>query len=124
MSGRSSRRSLSSNLLFVLVLALAGIYYFFSRSGGTGNNPGQPGTTQPGITQPAGQTTVPPGMTQVSGVTPLAPGGSQPATGNLPSWLTVYFTNPNPPDQTNNGVDQHIIPLLASATQSIDLTAI
>jgi phosphatidylserine/phosphatidylglycerophosphate/cardiolipin synthase-like enzyme len=41
----------------------------------------------------------------------------------LPAWLTVYFTNPNPPDDLNNGVDQKIVPLIESATESIDVAS-
>ena len=47
---------------------------------------------------------------------------NQPA-GALPSWLTVYFTNPNPPDDTSNGVDQYIVPLVDGATTSIDVAS-
>jgi phosphatidylserine/phosphatidylglycerophosphate/cardiolipin synthase-like enzyme len=91
MSKPSSRRSLSSGGLFFLVLALAGIFYFFTRPSSAGTNPGQPPTTQP--------------------------------AGSLPSWLKVYFTDPNPADQINNGVDQFIVPLLQSAKKNIDLTS-
>ena len=117
MSRRSSRRSLSSNALFFLVLILAGIYYFFTRSGGTNTTP-QP----PTLTPPANVTQVQP-PSNPTGTTPIPPGSSVPAPSGLPSWLTVYFTDPNPPDQVNNGVDRYIVPLLQSATQSIDLTS-
>ena len=49
---------------------------------------------------------------------PLTPGGNQ-----LPAWLKVYFTNPNPPDDTANGIDQYVVPVLNDATKTIDVTS-
>jgi phosphatidylserine/phosphatidylglycerophosphate/cardiolipin synthase-like enzyme len=43
--------------------------------------------------------------------------------GKLPGWLTVYFTNPNPPDNLGNSVDQYILPFIDNAKQSIEATS-
>lgn len=40
-----------------------------------------------------------------------------------PDWLMVYFTNPNPPDQVNSGIDQYVISSVASAQKTIDVTS-
>lgn len=104
---RRRRSTLSSSGIFVLVLLVAAVYYFFSRSGGN-VDPGQLGETL------------------AANLTPVAtsePAGTHPAPGNLPNWLTVYFTDPNPPDSVGNGIDNHVVPLLDAATQSIDLTS-
>ncbi len=57
----------------------------------------------------------------------LVPTTSAPTTapvggGDTP-WLKVYFTNPNPPDQQNNGIDQYVVPLLNAATRTIDIAS-
>jgi phosphatidylserine/phosphatidylglycerophosphate/cardiolipin synthase-like enzyme len=44
-------------------------------------------------------------------------------TGSIPSWLTVYFTNPNPPDDYGKGIDQEVQPMLDAATKTIDVTS-
>ncbi len=56
-------------------------------------------------------TAVPP--TQVAATTP-------PSTGGTTSWLKVYFTNPDPPDQVDNGIDKYVVPVLNAAKQTID----
>ncbi len=43
--------------------------------------------------------------------------------GDMPAWLNVYFTNPNPPDNLGNGVDQQVQPVIASAASTIDVTS-
>jgi phosphatidylserine/phosphatidylglycerophosphate/cardiolipin synthase-like enzyme len=45
-----------------------------------------------------------------------------PGTENL-SWLKVYFTNPNPPDNQANGIDRFVVPVLDAATKSIDVAS-
>jgi phosphatidylserine/phosphatidylglycerophosphate/cardiolipin synthase-like enzyme len=102
---RSSKSRISVGGVFILLLVLVAINYLSSCSGGPGT-----GTT-------------PTARPTASEIATLTPGGGQPAPGNLPAWLTVYFTDPNPPDDTGNGIDGHIVPLLDSATQSIDLTS-
>jgi phosphatidylserine/phosphatidylglycerophosphate/cardiolipin synthase-like enzyme len=42
---------------------------------------------------------------------------------NLPAWLKVYFTDPNPPDNLGHGVDQYVTPVLDAAQQTIDATS-
>jgi phosphatidylserine/phosphatidylglycerophosphate/cardiolipin synthase-like enzyme len=37
--------------------------------------------------------------------------------------LTVYFTNPNPPDNLGSGMDQNVLPAIAAATKTIDVTS-
>jgi phosphatidylserine/phosphatidylglycerophosphate/cardiolipin synthase-like enzyme len=93
----------------VVVLLLAMVNYFMSR---------QPAATEPTSTPPEAPTatTVPPPQA-TPGNTPAAP----PA--GMPSWLKVYFTNPNPPDDTQNGIDQFVVPVLNSATQTIDVAS-
>jgi phosphatidylserine/phosphatidylglycerophosphate/cardiolipin synthase-like enzyme len=55
---------------------------------------------------------------------PDGPGGDSGSTPQgMPAWLTVYFTDPEPPDNVGHGVDQYIVPLLDGATQTIDLTS-
>lgn len=41
---------------------------------------------------------------------------------NVP-WLKVYFTNPNPPDNVGQGIDNYVIPVLNAAQKSIDITS-
>jgi phosphatidylserine/phosphatidylglycerophosphate/cardiolipin synthase-like enzyme len=102
---RSSRTRISFSGVFLLLIVLAAINYLSTKSGGPGIDLGP--ILNPGATA----------------VGPFAPGGSQPASGNLPAWLTVYFTDPNPPDNVGAGVDRYIVPLLDGATQTIDLTS-
>ncbi len=46
------------------------------------------------------------------------------SSGTIPtSWLTVYFTDPNPPDNLGHGIDQYVQPIIAAATKSIDITS-
>jgi len=45
------------------------------------------------------------------------------AQAETPPWLTVYFTNPNPPDDINNGIDRFIVPLIEAATRSVDVAS-
>jgi len=92
----SSRSRISFGGVFLLLVVLAGINYLWKNSGGPGIDLGP-------ILKP--------------GASAIAPDGA------LPAWLTVYFTNPFPPDKVDNGIDQHIVPLLEAATRSIDLTS-
>jgi len=114
-SRSSSKTRLSVGGVFVLVLVLVAINYLSSCSSGpgAGTTPtAKPAASETPILTPGGGQ---PGTTE--------PGPSEPASGNLPAWLTVYFTDPNPPDNIGSGIDQHIVPLLNSATQRIDLTS-
>ena len=47
---------------------------------------------------------------------------ARPSTGKL-KWLTVYFTDPNPPDDLANGIDQYVVDDINQATQSIDVAS-
>jgi phosphatidylserine/phosphatidylglycerophosphate/cardiolipin synthase-like enzyme len=68
--------------------------------------------------KPSGQTTpLPPTPTPLPVII-------TPSPGSLPSWLTVYFTNPNPPDDIDHGVDQYIIPLIENATRNVDVVSL
>jgi phosphatidylserine/phosphatidylglycerophosphate/cardiolipin synthase-like enzyme len=51
-----------------------------------------------------------------------APASGNPASPEVfPAWLTVYFSNPNPPDNLGQGIDQNVLPLIQGATQTIDV---
>jgi phosphatidylserine/phosphatidylglycerophosphate/cardiolipin synthase-like enzyme len=39
------------------------------------------------------------------------------------SWLKVYFTDPNPPDNLSNGIDRFVIQVLNAAQHSIDVAS-
>jgi len=45
-------------------------------------------------------------------------------TQNLPGWLNVFFTDPNPPDNLGHGIDQYVVPVLDGAKQTIDVTSL
>jgi phosphatidylserine/phosphatidylglycerophosphate/cardiolipin synthase-like enzyme len=66
----------------------------------------------PQITQP-GQPTLP----------EKAPTIVAPASDKLPAWLQVYFTNPNPPDQVDSGIDKVAVQAVDNAVQTIDVTS-
>jgi len=58
--------------------------------------------------------------------TPSSPAVTQPTglMGNAtPEWVTVYFTNPNPPDNLGSGIDQKVLPAIDEARVSIDVTS-
>jgi phosphatidylserine/phosphatidylglycerophosphate/cardiolipin synthase-like enzyme len=42
---------------------------------------------------------------------------------NLPAWLDIYFTDPNPPDNLGHGIDQYVVQALESATKTIDVAS-
>jgi phosphatidylserine/phosphatidylglycerophosphate/cardiolipin synthase-like enzyme len=41
----------------------------------------------------------------------------------IPNWVTVYFTNPNPPDNVSDGIDRYVVPVIDQATQTIAVTS-
>jgi phosphatidylserine/phosphatidylglycerophosphate/cardiolipin synthase-like enzyme len=55
--------------------------------------------------------------------TPTSAAPVQVPQAGLPAWLSVYFTDPNPPDNLGHGIDQNVIPALQAATRSIDVTS-
>jgi phosphatidylserine/phosphatidylglycerophosphate/cardiolipin synthase-like enzyme len=89
----------------ITMLILAAIFYFF------GNSPTSPSTPTANISP-----TIMPMVTIVPPVIDQTPPG-------LPSWLQVYFTNPNPPDNTTNGIDWVVVAVINQATQTIDVTS-
>lgn len=71
-------------------------------------NPGPVPTGTPG--------NVPPAVTQ-------APGSSSPGT-QIPAWLSVMFTNPDPPDNMADlSVDNFVLPSIRTAKVRIDVTS-
>jgi phosphatidylserine/phosphatidylglycerophosphate/cardiolipin synthase-like enzyme len=50
-------------------------------------------------------------------------GGQTTVPAGMPSWMTVYFTNVDSPDQTNNGIDRYVTPVLKDAKKTIDVTS-
>jgi phosphatidylserine/phosphatidylglycerophosphate/cardiolipin synthase-like enzyme len=48
------------------------------------------------------------------------PGGQ---AGDIPAWVQVYFTQPNPPDSLGNGIDRVLVKDLNAATSTIDLAS-
>jgi phosphatidylserine/phosphatidylglycerophosphate/cardiolipin synthase-like enzyme len=50
--------------------------------------------------------------------------GSPPVSGGqADSWLKVYFTNPDPPDQVDNGMDKFVVAEVDKARKTIDVTS-
>jgi phosphatidylserine/phosphatidylglycerophosphate/cardiolipin synthase-like enzyme len=49
--------------------------------------------------------------------------GGQTIPAGMPNWLSVYFSDPNPPDQVNNGIDRFVTPALKDAKKTIDVTS-
>ena len=43
---------------------------------------------------------------------------------NFPPWLTVYFTDPDPPDNMGHGIDQYVVAVLNNASVSIDAASL
>ena len=67
--------------------------------------------------------TAPPAIPTTITPPPVATTIAPSPSGSLPSWLTVYFTDPNPPDNLGHGIDQYVQPVLDAATQTIDVTS-
>jgi phosphatidylserine/phosphatidylglycerophosphate/cardiolipin synthase-like enzyme len=55
-------------------------------------------------------------------VTPESPASGN-TGGQLPAWLKVYFTNPDPPDEVANGIDRYVVPALNKAAKTIDVAS-
>ena len=67
-----------------------------------------------------------PAATQALLASPVASvaASSDVQAGNLTaSWLQVFFTNPNPPDNVGNGIDNGVVADVNSAQYSIDVTS-
>jgi len=98
----SKRRRQTQSLtgIGLILIVLVAIYNLLSSGSGS----------QPAATQTAQLPSVP---------TVSSSGGS----GQTPSWLQVYFTNPNPPDQVGNGIDQFVVLEINNAQKTVDVTS-
>ncbi len=54
---------------------------------------------------------------------PASPTAAAPAPDALPSWLQVYFSDPNPPDQVERGIDRVAVQAVEQAVQTVDVTS-
>ncbi len=59
----------------------------------------------------------------VTTVPPTSSGGNVSEPGGTLPWLTVYFTDPNPPDDLTRGIDRFVVPVLDAAKKTIDVTS-
>jgi len=115
---RSSSSGSSTNtqrlIVAAVVILLLILVNFFTSKG--------PSPTDLTPSAPAAPTAT---LAPSSGTTPGNPPAATPAppSAGMPGWLKVYFTNPNPPDNTQNGIDQFVVPVLSNATQTIDVTS-
>jgi phosphatidylserine/phosphatidylglycerophosphate/cardiolipin synthase-like enzyme len=105
MASSRGKRTLTLGGL-ITMLVLAAIFYFF------GNSPTAPSTPT---------VIIPPTIVPTVQTVPTVGGGT--TESGLPSWLQIYFTNPNPPDNTSNGIDQVVVPVITQAAQTIDVTS-
>lgn len=104
--------SKSFSRTFSIALTLLIVVIFGAACGGSAN---APAPTSPPIqaTQVPSQATLPSG-TAVAEI--------QIPQGNVLPWLSVYFTDPNPPDDRPRGLDVNvIIPLINQTRRTIDL---
>ena len=135
---KTSSGGRSSTARFLLAVTVVALLIIVGRIL-TSNGP-WPWETQPPLTPPQAPavTPVPPSETPLANaptVTPKAPTATPKAptarpkaptatpVAGMPGWLKVYFTNPDPPDNTQNGIDQIVVSALDSATQTIDVTS-
>ncbi len=102
--GRSTRTA-SQVWITLGFLIVAAIFYFVQ------SKPGE---------QPASPTAT---AAAPAASAPTQEQAAAPSTGKALSWLTVYFSNPNPPDNLGNGIDQNVLPALNGAQTSIDVTS-
>ena len=51
-----------------------------------------------------------------------SPASGTPSSEGL-SWLQVFFTNPNPPDNLAHGIDKNVVPLIDGAKSTIDVAS-
>lgn len=105
MANKRSRQGLSiAGLIIVVILVL---YNMISGGGGNGNP----------------TPTLAPGETQISTQISAPSQGSTQVSSSSHDWLKVYFTNPNPPDQVGQGIDNIVVAEVAKAQKSIDITS-
>ncbi len=43
--------------------------------------------------------------------------------GQLPPWLSIYFTDPNPPDNLGHGIDQYVVAAIDGAIKTVDVAS-
>ena len=70
--------------------------------------------------------TLSPSATQapLTSTVPSIPASTTGQPGNpTANWLQVFFTNPNPPDNVGNGIDQGVVADVNNAKSSIDVTS-
>jgi phosphatidylserine/phosphatidylglycerophosphate/cardiolipin synthase-like enzyme len=67
-------------------------------------------------------TTTPNAPTEPAAAAPTEEKAAQ-ASGKSLSWLSVYFTDPNPPDNLGHGIDQNVKAAFDAAQTSIDVTS-
>ncbi|MCX6079641.1 MAG: phospholipase D-like domain-containing protein [Chloroflexi bacterium] len=101
---KNSKKPTIAGVIFILVILA--IFYLYPDLGNNSAN------TDLATSSPISENTTP---------TPVTSNGNQ--TGSSLDWLTVYFTNPNPPDNTTDGIDQYVIPLINQAKKSIDVAS-
>ena len=87
----------------ILLLAIAAVYYFF-----------------PSIIPASTPTQLPTTQAQLATLLPTTGGKSGDQTTD---WLQIYFTNPNPPDNVGNGIDQNVVADVSHAQGSIDVAS-
>ncbi len=75
------------------------------------------------VTIVPGSTVAPPTAVPPTVAPTTAPGGESGSGGNTLAWLSLYFTDPNPPDQVNNGIDKVVVAELNKARKTIDLAS-
>lgn len=110
MTKRSSKQPITiTSVVFVVILLC--VSYLFTNY-----------FSEPEATPGSGDSTAIP--TQGSGNNQNPGKTSTPdRTGSLPGWLKVYFTDPNPPDQIDNGIDRFVVPWITSAESTIDVAS-
>jgi len=68
-----------------------------------------------------GEKPTPPSTTPSTDLTATIPNAADQKS--LPAWLAVYFSDPNPPDNLGQGIDQYVVSAIQSAARSIDVTS-
>ncbi len=109
MSKRSSTQPITLGGVILVILLLCVSYVF-------NNFFNEPTATVTPTELASGQVTAAPGQA-------TQPAPVQTTGGSLPSWVKVYFTDPNPPDQVDNGIDRFVTPAINAAASTIDLTS-
>jgi phosphatidylserine/phosphatidylglycerophosphate/cardiolipin synthase-like enzyme len=113
MSKSKKRSSQGLSLAGLIIVAI--FVLFRMLSGGPGPVAATP---TPPVLEP--NTQVPSNVgTAIPGGNPASP--QAPTTGT--DWLKIYFTNPNPPDEVGQGIDNYVVPEVSNAQRTIDVTS-